>query len=151
MITIDGAQKSGSGTIVRSAVALAALLGQPVRLINARQRRRQPGLRQQHVTGVRACAALCGATVDSVHVGSGAFDFAPGRHVSGGAFEWNIRTAGSATMLAPSVLPVACFADAPVCARGSRVACFRTSLSARHGAHRAQPLADRAVGGWCHG
>ena len=117
MITVDGAQKSGSGTLVRSAVALAALLGQPVRLINARHRRRQPGLRQQHVTGVRACAALCGATVDGVHVGSSTFDFAPGRHIAGGAFEWDIGTAGSATMLALSVLPVACFADAPVCAR----------------------------------
>lgn len=117
MITIDGAQKSGSGTIVRSAVALAALLGLPLRVVNARQRRRQPGLRQQHVTGVRACAALCGATVDGVHVGSGTFDFAPGRQIAGGAFEWDIATAGSATMLALSVLPVACFADAPVCAR----------------------------------
>jgi len=117
MITVDGAQKSGSGTLVRSAVALAALLGQPVRLINARQRRHQPGLRQQHVTGIRACAALCGATVDGVHVGSSTFDFAPGRHIAGGAFEWDIGTAGSATMLALSVLPVACFADAPVCAR----------------------------------
>ena len=117
MITVDGAQKSGSGTLVRSAVALAALLGQPVRLINARQRRHQPGLRQQHVTGIRACAALCGATVDGVHVGSSTFEFAPGRHIAGGAFDWDIGTAGSATMLALSVLPVACFADAPVCAR----------------------------------
>jgi RNA 3'-terminal phosphate cyclase (ATP) len=117
MITIDGAQKSGSGTLVRSAVALAALLGQPVHVINARHSRRQPGLRQQHVTGIRACAALCGATVDGVHVGSGIFDFAPGRNIAGGAFEWDIGTAGSATMLALSVLPLACFADAPVFAR----------------------------------
>jgi RNA 3'-terminal phosphate cyclase len=36
MIKIDGAQQSGSGTIVRYAVALAALLGQPLRLSNAR-------------------------------------------------------------------------------------------------------------------
>lgn len=117
LITIDGAQKSGSGTIVRYAVALAALLGQPVRLVNARQRRREPGLRQQHVTSVRACAALCGATVDGVHVGSCTFDFAPGSQIAGGSFEWDIGTAGSATMLALSVLPVACFADASVRAR----------------------------------
>jgi RNA 3'-terminal phosphate cyclase (ATP) len=64
VITIDGAQMSGSGTIVRYAVALAALRGESIRVINARQRRRQPGLRPQHVTGVHACAELCGATVE---------------------------------------------------------------------------------------
>ena len=39
MITIDGAQKSGSGTIVRYAVALAALLGKPLHVFNARSKR----------------------------------------------------------------------------------------------------------------
>jgi RNA 3'-terminal phosphate cyclase (ATP) len=117
VITIDGAQMSGSGTIVRYAVALAALLGKPIRIINARERRREPGLRPQHVTGVRACAELCGATVEGVEVGCRTFDFVPGSHIRGGHFEWDIGTAGSATMLALSVLPVACFATAPVRAR----------------------------------
>ena len=117
MITIDGAQMSGSGTIVRYAVALAALLGQPIRTINARRKRREPGLRPQHVTSVRACAELCGATVEGVEVGSRTFDFVPGADIAGGCFEWDIGTAGSATMLALSVLPVACFATTPVRAR----------------------------------
>jgi RNA 3'-terminal phosphate cyclase (ATP) len=56
VVIIDGAQMSGSGTIVRYAVALAALTGEPVRIVNARQRRREPGLRPQHVTGVRVRA-----------------------------------------------------------------------------------------------
>jgi RNA 3'-terminal phosphate cyclase (ATP) len=117
MVTIDGARMSGSGTIVRYAVALAALCREPVRVINARQRRRKPGLRPQHVTGVRACAELCGAAVEGVEVGSRTFDFIPGSDIRGGSFEWDIGTAGSATMLALSVLPVACFAAAPVRAR----------------------------------
>jgi RNA 3'-terminal phosphate cyclase (ATP) len=117
VFTIDGAQMSGSGTIVRYAVALAALVGQPVRVINARQRRREPGLRPQHVTSVHACAELCGGSVEGVEVGSRTFEFVPGTHIPGGSFDWNIGTAGSATMLALSVLPVACFAAAPVRAR----------------------------------
>jgi len=117
VITIDGAQMSGSGTIVRYGVALAALLGQPIRIINARQRRREPGLRPQHVTSVHACAELCGGSIEGVEVGSRTFDFVPGSHIPGGSFEWDIGTAGSATMLALSVLPVACFAAAPVRAR----------------------------------
>lgn len=36
MIEIDSARYSGSGTIVRQAVALAALTGRPVRIRNVR-------------------------------------------------------------------------------------------------------------------
>ena len=117
MLTVDGGQKSGSGTIVRYAVALAALLARPVRVVNARQRRRPPGLRRQHVTSVLACAELCGATTDGVAVGSQEFTFEPGPRLGSGAFAWDIGTAGSTSMLALSVWPVACFADGPVRAR----------------------------------
>ncbi len=117
MIQVDGAQQSGSGTLVRNAVALATLLGQPLHLVNARARREQPGLRPQHLTAVRACGELCGAVVEGAHVGGGEFTFAPGARIRGGSYTWDIGTAGSATMLALSILPVACFADAPVAAQ----------------------------------
>jgi RNA 3'-terminal phosphate cyclase (ATP) len=117
MMTIDGSQHSGSGTIVRYSVALAALLHEPVRIVKVRENRAQRGLRTQHVASVLACAALCGASTEGVHVESREFAFMPGARISGGTFDWNIGTAGSTTMLALSVLPVACFADAPVTAR----------------------------------
>jgi RNA 3'-terminal phosphate cyclase (ATP) len=117
MVTIDGSEHSGSGTIVRYSVALAALLHQAVRVVNVRQKRDQPGLRTQHAASVLACAALCGATTEGVTVGSREFTFVPGTRIAGGAFDWNIGTAGSSTMLALSVLPVACFAEGPLIAR----------------------------------
>ena len=117
MLTIDGAQKSGSGTIVRYAVALAALLGKPLRVVNVRAQRPQPGLRPQHLASVLACAELCGATTSGASVGSREFTFTPGGRVRGGCFAWDIGTAGSTTMLALSVLPLACFADRSVTAR----------------------------------
>ena len=117
VLEIDGAQKSGSGTIVRYAVALAAILGQSVRVFNARKRRRSPGLRPQHVTSVLACAEMCGGDTEGVSVDSTDFIFVPGRRLAGGTFNWDIGTAGSTTMLAFSVLPLACFADRPVRAR----------------------------------
>nr|NIR33937.1 RNA 3'-phosphate cyclase [Desulfuromonadales bacterium]NIR46310.1 RNA 3'-phosphate cyclase [Gemmatimonadota bacterium]NIT68614.1 RNA 3'-phosphate cyclase [Gemmatimonadota bacterium]NIU53143.1 RNA 3'-phosphate cyclase [Gemmatimonadota bacterium]NIV25310.1 RNA 3'-phosphate cyclase [Gemmatimonadota bacterium] len=49
MLEIDGSRYSGSGTIVRQATMLAALTRRPVRLVNVRVRRPQPGLRPQHV------------------------------------------------------------------------------------------------------
>jgi RNA 3'-terminal phosphate cyclase (ATP) len=117
MLAIDGAQQSGSGTIVRYAVALAALLGRSVRIFNARKRRRSPGLRPQHVKSILACAAMCGGDTQGVSLDSTEFTFVPGARLTGGTYDWDISTAGSTTMLAFSVLPLACFADQPVRAR----------------------------------
>ena len=117
MIQIDGSQQSGSGTLVRFGVAFSALCGEPLRLVNARARRPQPGLRAQHVAAVRACAELCGAETEGVEVGSRELVFRPGPRVRGGDYVWEIGTAGSAPMLALGVLAVACLADAKLVAR----------------------------------
>jgi RNA 3'-terminal phosphate cyclase (ATP) len=111
VIEIDGAQGSGSGTIVRLSVALAMLTRQPLRLHNVRARRPKPGLRAQHLTAVQACAELCGARTEGLALGAPAFEFHPGPSVRGGRFAWDIGTAGSAAMLALGVLPAACLAD----------------------------------------
>ena len=143
MITIDGAQKSGSGTIVRYTVALAALLGQPLHLFNARAKRPKPGLRPQHLSAVLACAELCGATTAGAHVGSSEFTFVPGKRISGGTFTWDIGTAGSATMLALGILPVACFADSPVIARITGGVFQDFAPSPHHMQHVLTPLLRR--------
>jgi RNA 3'-terminal phosphate cyclase (ATP) len=114
VIELDGSQHSGSGTLVRFGVALAALTGQPLRVVNAREHRPKPGLAAQHVAAVRACAELCGAETRGVELGARSFEFVPGRHVSGGERAWDIGTGGSATMLALGVLPLGCLADAPL-------------------------------------
>ena len=117
LIEIDGGEQSGSGTIVRFAAAFSALCRRPVHLVNARARRRRPGLRPQHVAAVRACAELCGARTEGVHVDSREFSFRPGSRIRGGRYEWDIGTAGSAPMLALGVLPLACLAESPLSAR----------------------------------
>jgi RNA 3'-terminal phosphate cyclase (ATP) len=116
MIVVDGAQQSGSGTIVRYAIAFSAILGQPLQLFNARAKRDQPGLRPQHLASVLACAELCQAKTEGLSIGGREFTFVPRAQIKGGSFSWDIGTAGSATMLALSILPLACFADAPITA-----------------------------------
>lgn len=113
MLEIDGSQKSGSGTIVRVALSLAALRGREVRLVNIRARRPNPGLRHQHLAAARALAELCGGSLEGDSVGSRALVFRPGRALRGGTYRWDIGSAGSTTMMAMSLLPPACFADAP--------------------------------------
>ncbi|MBC7221953.1 RNA 3'-phosphate cyclase [Candidatus Bipolaricaulota bacterium] len=113
MWAIDGSQKSGSGTIVRTAVALSALLGEPLCINNIRAKRDNPGLRPQHLKAVEAVAALTQAKTEGARVGSREISFLPGKKPSGGEFFWDIGTAGSTTMLALTVLPVAVFAKKP--------------------------------------
>lgn len=143
MVSIDGAQKSGSGTIVRYAVALAALLGQPLHLFNVRAKRPKPGLRPQHVSSILACAELCGATTTGAGVDSSEFTFEPGQRIKGGTFTWDIGTAGSATMLALSILPVACFADSPVIAHITGGVFQDFAPSPHHMQHVLAPLLRR--------
>lgn len=114
MMTIDGSRYSGSGTIVRQAVALAALTQQPVRVINARQRRAKPGLQPQHMRVIQAICELVNGRVEGVHQGSQEFTFWPGMIRAGaGPYLWDIGSAGSTTLLALAVLPVMAFAPGP--------------------------------------
>jgi len=109
MIYVDGAQKSGSGTIVRFAVGLATLLGEELHLTNIRAKREKPGLRPQHLKAIQALQQICQGSLDGGEIGSKEIRFKPGREIKGGYYQWDIGTAGSTTLLAMTLLPAACF------------------------------------------
>jgi RNA 3'-terminal phosphate cyclase (ATP) len=113
MITINGGAKSGSGTIVRYSVALASLLGEEIKLENIRAGRDKPGLRAQHLKVVQACREMCYGVVKNATVGSKEITYTPGGRFNGGEYSWDIGTAGSTTMMAQTLLPLACFARKP--------------------------------------
>jgi RNA 3'-terminal phosphate cyclase (ATP) len=114
VIHIDGAQKSGSGTIVRFAVGLATLLGEQLHLTNIRAKRPKPGLRPQHLKALQALKQICQGSLDGGEIGSGEIWFKPGGGVKSGRYEWDIGTAGSTTLLAMTLLPAACFSRGAV-------------------------------------
>ena len=113
MVTIDGGAKSGSGTIVRYSVALASLLGEEIRIENIRARRDKPGLRAQHLKVVQACQEMCHGVVEDAVVGSTEITYIPKDRFKGGEYSWDIGTAGSTTMMAQTLLPLASFARKP--------------------------------------
>lgn len=113
MITLDGSLKSGSGTIVRDAVPFSVLTGEDLHLTNIRGRRQKPGLRAQHLRGIEATAHICEGSLEGAAIGSKEIRFKPGTVIHGGTFTWDIGTAGSTTMLALSIIPLALFADRP--------------------------------------
>ena len=113
MIEIDGSQKSGSGTILRLSIALAAISQQAIHITNIRQNRPQPGLKHQHLESVLTAAKLCNATVRGATLGSRELWFTP-QNICGGNIEAVIETAGSIPMLFLSNLPICVFAQSPV-------------------------------------
>jgi RNA 3'-terminal phosphate cyclase (ATP) len=113
MINIDGGAKSGSGTIVRYSMALASLLGEEIRIENIRAGRDKPGLRAQHLKVVQACQEMCHGVVRNAAVGSKEITYTPGERFNGGEYSWDIGTAGSTTMMAQTLLPLAFFARKP--------------------------------------
>lgn len=113
MIEIDGSQKSGSGTILRLAIALAAITSKPLHIYNIRQNRSKPGLRPQHLKATLVAAKLCNAELEGAVLNSREIWFRP-REILGGDIEVEIGTAGSISMLLMTVLPICAFAKETV-------------------------------------
>jgi len=113
MIEVDGSLHSGSGTLLRYSVALATLLGEPLHMTRIRIRRDKPGLRPQHLKAIQACCVFSGGRLEGAEVGSLEISYDPGPSLQGGNFHWDIGTAGSTTMLAYTLIPLALFAKAP--------------------------------------
>ena len=111
MIEIDGAYGEGGGQLVRTAVALAALTGRPLRLANVRANRAKPGLAAQHLAAVRAVGALCEASCEGLGLRSTAFSFVPRSRPRGGERRVEVGTAGSVTLVLQALLPVLLAAD----------------------------------------
>ncbi len=113
MIEIDGSFGEGGGQILRTAVALAVIVGKPVRVYNIRAKRSNPGLRPQHMAALKALAEISDAEVKGLHVGSTEVVFKP-RTIKPGRYRINIGTAGSVTLVLQALLPVLAYSPGPV-------------------------------------
>lgn len=111
-ILIDGSQGEGGGQVLRSSLTLAMATGRPFAIEKIRAGRRRPGLMRQHLTAVRAAAAVCGARVEGDRIGSSRLVFTPGP-VTHGDHHFAVGTAGSTTLVLQTVLPVLLTAPGP--------------------------------------
>ncbi|WP_415382166.1 RNA 3'-terminal phosphate cyclase [Halosimplex sp. TS25] len=111
MLEVDGGD--GGGQLVRTALSLAMLDGEPVEITDVRGTRSTPGLKPQHLAAVETAAAVCDATVEGAEQGSETVRFEPGTP-SGGRYEVDIGTAGSLTLLFDTLLPLATRIDEPL-------------------------------------
>ena len=110
MLSIDGSYGEGGGQVLRTSLALSAITGQPVRIEGIRAGRRKPGLRPQHLTGVRAAAKICDAQVEGAKLNSQALTFAPHSAPKAGSYTFDVAqaakggSAGSASLILQTVL-----------------------------------------------
>ena len=113
MIEVDGSYGEGGGQVLRTAVAVAAVLSKEIHVFNIRAGRAEPGLRPQHMTGVKAAAQLCSAELQGLEVGATEFVFKPGE-LRAGTFRFDVGTAGSVTLVLQTLMPILAFAPGPV-------------------------------------
>ena len=113
MIKLDGSEGEGGGQILRSALTLSVATGQPFTIEHIRAGRAKPGLLRQHLTALRAAAAICGGKYsDDAAVGSSQLLFYPG-DIRAGNYEFAVGTAGSAMLVLQTILLPLMQADAP--------------------------------------
>ncbi len=110
MIELDGAAGEGGGQVLRTALTLSMITGQPFRIKNIRANRPKPGLMRQHLVAVQAAAAVCGADIGACAVGATTLEFVPGK-IKGGQYEFAIGSAGSCTLVLQTLVPALLFAD----------------------------------------
>lgn len=110
MLTVNGSFGEGGGQILRSALTLSLVTGSPFRIVDIRKRRRRPGLRQQHLTAVRAAATVSSAKIEGDELASAELSFEPAA-VEAGEYAFSIGTAGSTTLVLQTVLPALALAS----------------------------------------
>ena len=112
MIVIDGSFGEGGGQILRTSIALSAILGEPIKITNIRAKRPQPGLKRQHITAITAAATICNAEVEGLKLGSTTVVFKP-KNIKSGTFRFDIGTAGSISLVLQTLLPIMAYAPGP--------------------------------------
>ena len=110
MLILDGSYGEGGGQILRTALTLSAITGQPMHIERIRAGRKNPGLQPQHLTAVRAASAICGAQLEGDEPGSQALTFIPGSPARPGEYVFDVAeaarggSAGSVGLVLQTVL-----------------------------------------------
>ncbi len=92
-IEIDGSYGEGGGQVLRTSLTLSVLTGRSLRVEHIRAGRNKPGLRPQHLTAVRAAAAICGAQLEGDEIGSRDLSFIPSGPARAGQYTFDVTEA----------------------------------------------------------
>jgi RNA 3'-terminal phosphate cyclase (ATP) len=112
MLTLDGSFGEGGGQILRSALALSLITKKGFCVENIRANRKNPGLRRQHATAVRAAGRIGSARLEGAKEGSKRLVFEP-QQILPGHYRFTMGTAGSTTLVLQTIIPPLIQASGP--------------------------------------
>ncbi len=144
MVELDGSYGEGGGALVRVALALSALTGEPLSVKNIRANRPEPGLKAQHLEAVKALKQICEAKTSDIALGSTEFWFHPGK-IKKGTYEINIGTAGSITLALQALILPCLFASGKVTLKIKGGTCGKWQASVDYLQHLLLPHLQRFV------
>lgn len=105
VLTLDGSHGESGGQILRTALSLSIITARHIRLVNIRTGRPNPGLMAQHLSAVRAAAAISGAAISGDRLGSTDIIFEPSHSSKSGSYVFDVAeiaaqgSAGSTTLI----------------------------------------------------
>jgi RNA 3'-terminal phosphate cyclase (ATP) len=111
-VEIDGSFGEGGGQILRTSLSLSCITSRPLRIFNIRKGRKKPGLMPQHITCVNAISEISNAEVSGNEIGSTELLFVP-KKINPGDYIFDIKTAGSSSLVLQTLLPPLIFAESP--------------------------------------
>ena len=98
--------------MLRSALSLSLMTGQPFHMVNIRGMRQKSGLKRQHLACVKAALEIGNGSADGAEIFSRELIFHPGE-VQAGEYHIQIGGAGSTSLVAQTLLPVLAGLDQP--------------------------------------
>lgn len=108
VVRIDGSAFTGGGGLLRAALGLSMLTGEPLAMQNVRAGREPPGLSYQHLAAIKLAAAMSSAAVEGAELRSTKILFMP-TALEAGTYELDIGTAGSIPLALQSAILAAAF------------------------------------------